>query len=93
MEKALEFLKEILDMQDINYKVVNKVLDAIKELEEAQLNKREWYQKSYNEAMNKTCHGCYWWNDFYSKCDNHDNELAGVNGYGCNRYEAKAEQC
>ena len=30
--------------------------EAIKELEEASLNRREWYQKGYNEAMkHKEC--------------------------------------
>ena len=32
--------------------------EHIKELEEASLNRREWYQKGYKEAMNKTCEGC-----------------------------------
>ena len=59
MENALGILKYIrnndyimdfLDKEDIN--------EAIKEIEEVQLNRREWYQKGYSEAMNKTCDGC-----------------------------------
>ena len=35
--------------------------EAIAELEEAQLTRREWYQKGYAEAMKpKTCDGCKW---------------------------------
>ena len=79
MEKALKLLKEILDMQDVSYKVVNNVCDVIKELEEA--------------MKPKTCSSCYWWNDFYTQCNDHDNALAGVDGYGCNRYETKDTQC
>ena len=44
MEKALKILKEILDTQDLSYKVVNNVCDVIKELEEA--------------MKTKTCDGC-----------------------------------
>ena len=44
MEKALEILHEILNMQDINYKVVNKLYDVIDLLEEA--------------MKPKTCEGC-----------------------------------
>ena len=34
--------------------------ERIRELEEAQLTRREWYQKGYNEAMKSktTCYGC-----------------------------------
>ena len=93
MEKALKFLKDYRKSIP-DHETYNAELDeAIKELEEAQLNRREWYQKGYSEAMNKTCHGCYLWNDFYAKCNDNDNSLAGVNGYCCNRYEAKDTQC
>ena len=79
MNKALEFLKDYRKSIP-DHDTYNAELDeAIKELEEA--------------MKPKTCHGCFWWNYFYSKCDDHDNSLAGVGDYGCNRYEAKAEQC
>lgn len=57
--KALKFLKH-MKQTDTPYNFreweINK---AIKELEEAQLTRREWYQKGYNEAMKpKTCEGC-----------------------------------
>ena len=86
--KALKLLKILRD-DYIHGELDKDINEAINELEEAQLTRRELYQKGYNEAMNKTCHGCYWWNDFYSKCDNHDNGLAGVGDYGCNRHEPK----
>lgn len=88
--KALKLLKKLRD-DYIHGELDKDINEAISELEEAQLTRREWYQKGYNEAMNKTCHGCYWWNDFYAKCNDHDNSLAGVNGYYCNRYEAKEQ--
>ena len=38
---------------------VNRIYQDLAELEEAQLTRREWYQKGYNEAMkHKTCDGC-----------------------------------
>ena len=55
MEKALEILKEILDMQDMSYKVENKVLEAIAELEEA--------------MKPKTCEGCKYQNIDIDRCD------------------------
>lgn len=43
---------------DVNY-IVNLCEEAIAELKEAQLTRREWYQKGYAEAMKpKTCKRC-----------------------------------
>ena len=42
------------------------------------------------EAMKpKTCEKCSNWNVFCGKCDDHDNSLAGVDNYCCNRFEPK----
>ena len=58
------------------------------------LDSHEEAIKELEEAMKpKTCSSCYWWNDFYTQCNDHDNALAGVDGYGCNRYETKDTQC
>ena len=75
MEKALNVLKDLCLVINFNSYWKPIVEEAIAELEEA--------------MKPKTCDGCCWWNDFWAKCDNHDNSLAGVNGYCCNRYEAK----
>ena len=77
--KALKFLKH-MKQTDTPYNFREcEINEAIAELEEA--------------MKPKTCNSCYWWNDFYTQCNNHDNALAGVNGYGCNRYETKDTQC
>lgn len=57
--KALKFLKH-MKQTDTPYNFREWELDeAIEELEEAQLTRREWYQKGYAEAMKtKTCEGC-----------------------------------
>ena len=89
--KALKFLKH-MKQTDTPYNFREcEINEAIEELEEAMnLTRREWYQKGFNEAMKtKTCSSCYWWNDFYAKCNDHDNSLAGFGDYGCNRYEPK----
>lgn len=62
--KALKFLKH-MKQTDTPYNFreweINK---AIEELEEAQLTRREWYQKGYAEAINgKTCATCKHWED------------------------------
>ena len=75
MEKALEFLTKLKQSRDFDGNLEYSLEKAIKELEEA--------------MKPKTCSSCYWWNDFYTQCNDHDNALAGVNGYGCNRYEPK----
>ena len=77
--KALKFLKH-MKQTDTPYNFREcEINEAIAELEEA--------------VKPKTCSSCYWWNDFYTQCNDHDNALAGVNGYGCNRYETKDTQC
>lgn len=56
MEKALEILNQQLRDETL---WLDSHEEAIKELEEAQLTRREWYQKGYAEAMkHKTCDGC-----------------------------------
>ena len=61
MEKALNVLKELCLVINFNSYWKPRVDEAIAELEEAQLNRREWYQKGYNEAMKpKTCEGCFY---------------------------------
>lgn len=56
MEKALEILNQQLRDETLWF---DSHEEAIKELEEAQLTRREWYQKCYAEAMKpKTCDGC-----------------------------------
>ena len=59
MKKALEKIKEIIDFCDAvgcHRAIYESIKFVEKELEEAQLTRREWYQKGYNEAMKpKTC--------------------------------------
>ena len=56
MTKALEILNQQLRDETL---WLDSHEEAIKELEEAQLTRREWYQKGYAEAMKpKTCDGC-----------------------------------
>lgn len=57
--KALEFLTKLKQSRDFDCNLEYSLDEAISELEEAQLTRREWYQKGYNEAMKpKTCEGC-----------------------------------
>lgn len=57
--KALEFLKSLDGINFGTDAPKEKLDEAIAELEEAQLTRREWYQKGYKEAMNhKKCGGC-----------------------------------
>ena len=69
MKKALEILTNLLkqkyDDRPFVFGVekahieIDNIHEAIAELEEAQLTRREWYQKGYAEAMKpKTCKGC-----------------------------------
>ena len=51
MEKALNILKDLCIVLDFNSYWKPRVDEAIAELEETQLNRREWYQKGYSEAM------------------------------------------
>ena len=56
MEKALNVLKDLCLVINFNSYWKPRVDEAISELEEAQLTRREWYQKGYAEAMKpKTC--------------------------------------
>ena len=56
MEKALEILNQQLRDETL---WLDSHDEAIAELKEAQLTRREWYQKGYAEAMKtKTCKGC-----------------------------------
>ena len=64
MEKALEILKQVKELSGwikcgAELPCDEELDEAIAELEEAQLTRREWYQKGYNEAMkHKTCGEC-----------------------------------
>ena len=59
MEKALEFLTKLKQARDFDGNLEYSLDEAITELEEASLNRREWYQKGYAEAMkHKTCGEC-----------------------------------
>lgn len=63
MEKALEILNNTYyddrGVLCVENTTALDLFNAIKELEEAQLTRREWYQKGYNEAMTpKTCEDC-----------------------------------
>ena len=63
MKKALGVLYALREAVSLskNYPSDEILDEAIAELEEAQLNRREWYQKGYNEAMKpKTCEGCFY---------------------------------
>ena len=56
MEKALEFLTKLKQARDFDGNLEYSLDEAITELEEASLNRREWYQKGYAEAMkHKEC--------------------------------------
>ena len=56
MKKALEILNQQLRDETL---WLDSHEEAIKELEEAELTRREWYQKGYAEAIKpKTCEGC-----------------------------------
>ena len=92
MEKALEILKNC--RQKGQKRAGGLDLDeAIAELEEAQLTRREWYQKGYKEAMNHKKCGCC---KHYEKkqCTN-ENSIAfgGINAVYkddfCNDFEPK----
>ena len=80
MEKALEILEEIKNVDENKYYKTKTITfneediefleEAIAELEATQGTRREWYQKGYNEAMkHKTCEGCKYKNDYYKKCE------------------------
>ena len=92
--KALKFLKH-MKQTDTPYNFreweINK---AIEELEEAQLTRREWYQKGYAEAMKtKTCYGCKQsWEPNNQTFHKYFCEYLKIPIHGdfyCNRYEPK----
>lgn len=57
--KALTLLKSMRELERKNGLNTQGTDEAIAELEEINLSRREWYQKGYNEAMgHKTCDGC-----------------------------------
>ena len=103
MEKALDILKEIKNQKPFIYRltsvwcralIVNepsKLDEAIAELEEAQLTRREWYQKGYAEAMKpKTCEDCKGFvrNDYCHIIDD-DCRVVMERCNGCNQFEPK----
>ena len=62
MNKALDILNQQLRDETL---WLDSHEEAIAELEEAQLNRREWYQKGYEEAMKpKTCDGCKYYSPY-----------------------------
>ena len=79
---------------DTTLHIINQIFDYFGEQLQDKDDEIELLKHRIEEAMkHKTCSSCYWWNDFYTQCNDHDNALAGVNGYGCNRYETKDTQC
>ena len=64
------------DFDEIGIGFVNQFDEAIAELEALQ---------------SRNCEGCYWWSTSAYKCIDHKNELAGTDGYCCNRYETKEQ--
>ena len=70
---------------------VNRIYQDIAELEEAQLTRREWYQKGYNEAMKpKTCEDCKGFvrNDYCHIIDD-DCRVVMERCNGCKQFEPK----
>ena len=56
---ALELINKIYDEKEALEAQLKAKDERTRELEEAQLTRREWYQKGYAEAMKpKTCEGC-----------------------------------
>ena len=84
--KALDILQEIDDVVVNKYHKTKSITfyendiifikEAISELETLQ---------------SRSCDGCYWWSTSAYKCIDHKNELAGTDGYCCNRYEPKEQ--
>ena len=100
MEKALEFLTKLKQARDFDGNLEYSLDEAIAELEEAQLTRREWYQNGYNEAMKpKTCEWCKWWDRTrprshpnYAECNNRNCPISYeevIYTFGCNMYEPK----
>ena len=98
MEKALNVLKDLCLVINFNSYWKPRVDEAITEIEEAQLTRREWYQKGYNEAMKpKTCQECKWWDRTrprshpnYAECNNRNCPISYeevIYTFGCNMYE------
>ena len=85
MEKALEILKEILDTQDLSYKVVNNVCDVIKEIEAVMKPKTCLDCKHYSQST--------FYGDLKVVKYCHENRL-GIGDinfqiFCCNKWEAK----
>ena len=96
LEQILNALKEsgcFVGDIDVAIDEVKAKNERIKEFEEAQLTRREWYQKGYNEAMKlKTCKLCAYCEPFNSVCFNDKSPLCAdfVNSeYGCIYWERK----
>lgn len=89
-----DFVKDIINQIYDEHEAQLKAKDErIRELEETQLNRREWYQKGYKEAMNhKKCGGCKHYEE--KQCTN-ENSIAfgGINAVYkddfCNDFEPK----
>ena len=103
MEKALEILKDFEEsFKDVTIEQDGElekngiawilyVREAIAELEEEKLNRREWYQKGYNEAMKpKTCEDCNGFvrNDYCHIIDD-DCRVVMERCNGCKQFEPK----
>ena len=76
MDKALDILEACLkrvdevDGENYDYILSYWLSKAIEELEDISSNRREWYQKGYNEAINgKTCEGCKYQKIDIDRCD------------------------
>ena len=90
MEKQIEDLKNEVSFwkDDADKERIGIIIECLKR----DCDKKDEFIAKLEEAMKpKTCSTCYWWNDFYTQCNDHNNSLAGVIGYCCNRYEQKEQ--
>ena len=90
---ALKLLKILRD-DYIHGELDKDINEAIREIEEAKLTRREWYQKGYAEAMkNKTCERCRQsWEPNVQTFHRFFCEYLKIPVHGdfcCNRYEPK----
>ena len=97
-------LIEIEAMKEQNRELFLEIIELIKQIDEAiakfeatDVNRREWYQKGFNEAMKpKTCEGCKQsWkpnNQTFHKYFCEYLKIPVHGGFYCNRYQQKDNQ-